>query len=607
MSLILSSILGLACTAFQAQELEPRQPMDVGAVRAPIYVGNPDFAPRGGYQLKIKLADHIRGRATLNGLQSLNHADLNKLLALAAVEGLQFESLLQTDPALMQEMLDRAARRSGKAQPDLLGMLRVITPTDLPWELERIGQALQDLPQVEYAHIQFLGTPPPGDIAPPTSDHTGSQGYLEADPGLNAEGAWAQGVDGSGVRFSDCEYGWNYAHEEYNDLTIGSESGQTIHPTVYTYGWDDHGTAVLGESIATDNGYGVNGIAPGSTAHTYTEWSVEEGYRRETAIANAIAESSAGDVVLLEMQTVNFGSNYGPAELDPDVYNIVKAGSASGVVVVGAAGNGNENLDSGTYSTYMGWGDSGSILVGAGSPDASHDKLSFSTYGSRVDVHGWGSSVFTTGYGDITYGGDNNQTYTSWFSGTSSASGMVAPVACLVQSRSLALNGVGLDPILVRQILKDTGIPQGAGGNIGPLPDAGSAVAAVGPYTDDPWVDLGLGLAGINGEPIMTPSGPLANGTTYKIDLSNARTLSNAWLVVGLSNQSVPFKGGTLVPTDDLLIGPLQTGFGGVATATGIFPANISAGTKLYFQWWVKDAAGPVGFSASNAYEGTSQ
>lgn len=582
--------------------------MDVGEVRAPIYSGPILQAPRDGYQLKIKLADHVRGRATADGLRSLTDVDLSDVLEIADAEGLQFEPLLRSDPAKIQRMLNRAARRSGKAQPDLLGMMRVITPNAQPWELERIGQALQNLPQVEYAHIQFLAPPPPGDLSPPTSDHTSSQGYLEADPGLNAEGAWAQGVFGDGVRFSDCEYGWDYDHEEYNDLTIGAEPGQTIHPTVYIYSWDDHGTAVFGESIATDNGYGVTGISPGVSTFTYPEWTVEEDFRRETAIANSIADSAPGDVILLEMQTVNFGNSYGPAELDPDVFNIVQAGTQSGVVVVGAAGNGNQNLDSGTYSTYMGWGDSGAVIVGAGSADTNHDKLSYSTYGSRVDVQGWGYSVFSTGYGDAyLYGGDEHQSYTAMFSGTSSASGMVAGVACLIQSRSVALNGVGLAPTITRQIMKDTGLPQGAGGNIGPVPDAGAAVAAVGPYTDDPWLDLGLGLAGSAGEPVMTPSGPLAYGSNYSMALSNAKTLSNCWLVVGLTNQSIPFKGGTLVPTDDLILGPYPTGFGGSYTETGVFPPGIPPGSKLYFQWWVRDASGPAGFTASSAFEGTCQ
>ena len=183
----------------------------------------------------------------------------------------------------------------------------------------------------------------------------------------------------------------------------------------------------VGISAAPGNGYGIDGTVEDAVIYTYPEWTVEAGYRRVTAITNAIAASEVGDVVLLEMQTTGDGGDYGPAELDPAVWTVVKAGSDAGVVIVAAAGNGSQDLDSPAYAPYMARGDSGAIIVGAGSPDAAHNRLGFSTYGSRVNVQGWGGAVFTLGYGHFaTYGGDPNQRYTDYFSGTSSASAMVA-------------------------------------------------------------------------------------------------------------------------------------------------------------------------------------
>ena len=43
MSLILSSFMGFGPAAFQAEHLEPRHPMDVGPVDAPIYSGNDGY------------------------------------------------------------------------------------------------------------------------------------------------------------------------------------------------------------------------------------------------------------------------------------------------------------------------------------------------------------------------------------------------------------------------------------------------------------------------------------------------------------------------------------------------------------------------------------
>ncbi|MEW6071795.1 MAG: S8 family serine peptidase [Planctomycetota bacterium] len=303
---------------------------------------------------------------------------------------------------------------------------------------------------------------------------------MAPDPGLDAAYATGRGYRGTGVRFSDCEYGWNAAHEDLNAIDLHLEPGQTIDPGVFAYGWDEHGTAAAGVSNGTDNGYGITGFAGGATVWTYPEWTVEEGFRRVTCIAHAIADSAAGDVVLLEMQDVGAGGGYGPAELDPSVFAVVKAGTDAGVVVVAAAGNGDQDLDSAAYAAYRALGDSGAILIGAGSATTSHDKLSFSTYGSRVNVQAWGESVFTLGYGYYAaYGGDKNQRYTASFNGTSSASSLAGPAAAVLQEAAAATLGAPLAPLALRGLLIDTGIPQGAGGHIGPCIDLRAAIERI--------------------------------------------------------------------------------------------------------------------------------
>jgi len=140
-------------------------------------------------------------------------------------------------------------------------------------------------------------------------------------------------------------------------------------------------------------------------------------------------------------------------------------------VIVAAAGNGAADLDSSRYASYRARGDSGSIIVGAGTP--SHSKASFSTYGSRVDVQAWGDwSVMTSGYGDCTgFSGSSTSgyRYTQTFAGTSSASAITAAALTLFQSWALRELGYPLTPRALRDILKSTGHGQtGSGGNIGP-------------------------------------------------------------------------------------------------------------------------------------------
>jgi hypothetical protein len=117
-------------------------------------------------------------------------------------------------------------------------------------------------------------------------------------------------------------------------------------------------------------------------------------------------------------------------------------------------------------------GDSGAIIVGAGSSNTSHSKLSFSTYGQRVNVQGWGQNVFSLGYGGYAqHGGDKRQRYTSGFNGTSSASPFIASASISLQGIYRARTGETLTSRQIRSILIATGIPQGSGGHIGPFPN----------------------------------------------------------------------------------------------------------------------------------------
>ena len=145
---------------------------------------------------------------------------------------------------------------------------------------------------------------------------------------------------------------------------------------------------------------------------------------------------------------------------------MTKAATDAGLTIVAAAGNGNNNnvgedLDASANVLYMARGNSGAIIVGAGSPNMAHNKLGFSTYGSRVDVQGWGQSVYTASKGDaVMIGGDFNQRYTN-FTGTSAATPtpIVASCAVVLQSYYYSLTGNYISGIQIRSLLKATGIP----------------------------------------------------------------------------------------------------------------------------------------------------
>jgi MYXO-CTERM domain-containing protein len=480
----LLSILLVLAVSGSATALEPRVPLAKNPVLPPVLrADSPNSAPLGGLELVVKFADRARVRATADGgLDSLVGADLASVRDLAGEIGLTFAPLFRLDTAVLADIEERAARRSGREQPDLAGMVRVVpTGTQGPAGLEAAGEALQRLEIVEFVSIHVQLPPPPTDLPPETPDMVPLQGYRGPDPGIDAEFAGNYpGGTGEGIRLSDCEYGWDPEHEDLNDIDLHLEPGQTVHPEVFQYEFDHHGSAVIGSTSAQDDGYGCTGLVPDAHVQTFPEYSVEDGVRRVEAIASAVAASNPGDVVMLEMQDLGAGGDYAPAEVWEPVWVVTRAGVDAGVVIVAAAGNGDQDLDAPVYASYMNQGDSGAIIVGAGTADLSHDKMYFSTYGARVDVHGWGEAVRTLGYGDGGMVGgpaDKHQYYTAEFAGTSSATPIVAGACVAIQGIALAQTGATLTPGELRELLAVTGTPQGTGGSIGPLPDLAAAIA----------------------------------------------------------------------------------------------------------------------------------
>lgn len=440
-------------------------------------------------QLTVKFRDDLKARALGGDLTSAVGADLSNVDSVKVQFGLTFHRAIAVPQETLNRIETQASQRSGVAQPDLGGMVVVLAPDE---NLEQAARTLLTLDEVEW--VQFVPTAIPddpcADIPPATPDYFVLRGtdpdirdYHGPNPGLDMTCAWVYGARGQGVQVADVETGFIQGHEDLCNIINGNPPEEI--PT------RDHGAAVLGEMVALDNQYGWTGLAPDVTAWFFTH-SPNGSFslaNLRAAIANAIDAINPGDVVLVEVQLAPCcGGCYGPAELDYLVWLLVKAGTDNDKIVVAAAGNGNQNLDGPCYDDYRSWGDSGAIIVGAGTANTNHDRLSFSTYGQRVNVQGWGEKVFTLGYGNYAFlDGDVRQTYTHTFAGTSSASPFVSSVAAVLQSLAEVELGYRLTPAEMRQLLIDTGIPQGAATQatpIGPFPDIAKAILEMGVGSD---------------------------------------------------------------------------------------------------------------------------
>jgi hypothetical protein len=444
-----------------------------------------------GYSDRILHVKFVEGTAVrLRGgaFANLGGDDLTGLReVLRRHPGARIDRLFSRSEEVLAAEKRRIEAKSGREQADknLYYRIRLRPGTDLP----AFADALNALEIVEKAYPEPLPMP-----LPVTPDFSGEQGYLGAAPdGIDAGVASEVcGGRGAAVTLLDIEYSWNLAHEDLGSAASALVPNQT---PVDPFNSNDHGTAVLGEVVAGNNGFGVTGIVHDAGVLVVNANNDEDGYDLADSIDIAHSNLSAGDVMLIEQQIAGpNGCNNGVSgcvavEWVEDYYDAIVAATSDGIIVVEAAGNGGENLDdSGTYGSPFpdGRADSGAIIVGSGGVDGcvnpERSRRPSSTYGARVNLQGWGECVVTTGYG-TRQGGPVNEWYASGFNGTSSASPIVAGAAASLSSAAQTLGLGAPAPTTVRSILMSTGTPQNTGmgtlsGNIGPLPDLKAALAA---------------------------------------------------------------------------------------------------------------------------------
>ena len=469
---------------------------------APVRLGPPAV---GNVKPSLSLATPLMDADARARMQRLNlneaavQSDLgkvNEIFKRPVVKGVA--SLFSRPESFLRSERLEAESRTGQEHADLGNYYAVSLEPGTKGE--ELVDELNASPSVEIAYLAPIPVDAQADTPPTTPNFQGNQGYLNPAPqGIDAQFAWTfPGGRGNGIRVIDIEQGWNTAHEDlpqpfYSNGTLGSDT--------------NHGTAVLGEMVSHNTGYGVTGIASGGTygvvsvirninifGFNVSYYSVAE------AINVAASRLSRGDVILIEQHGKGPSSglqcacNCGQFEFVPMEYwqaefDAIQAATSRGIHVVEAAGNGGMDLDAARYNFPFtnlnrfnrSVRDSGAIMVGASNGNLS--PTCWTNRGSRVDVHGWGQSVWSTGYGtpnpaNRINGADSNQWYTNSFSGTSSASPIVTGAVMSLMGVRRAAGIEGMDPVQFRTLLRNSGTPQQnvASGQIGPLPNLRNAI-----------------------------------------------------------------------------------------------------------------------------------
>lgn len=422
--------------------------------------------------------------------------------ALQAVSDGRWTRTHRLDEATLDNMRAEGIVRSGRALPDLNHWFRLELPPGM--EAAEAVTMFLALPEVEAAILAPTPAPPPfpPDYSSPNDDNFDNsaslnrnvyQRYLDAAPaGLDFRFAWdGAGGTGDGIAICDVEYGWNEDHADLPAVTLLGPDPDPSNPT----SWYNHGTAVLGQLGALDNGWGVTGMAPEATFYFAAADTETGGYNLAAAITTCADELEAGDIILLEQQvagpnaTGDGQQGLVAVEWNKAAYDAIVSAVANDIIVVQAAGNGSENLDDAVYRTGNGGhhpfkaeNDSGALIVGsANSPYTAtpRSRLSSSNYGSTVDLQGWGRDIVTAGYGLYYDDEGENLWFTHSFGGTSGASPMVTAAAAIAQSTYVAKNGTPATPATVRTLLRQTGTPQAGSENIGPQPDMKAAIEQI--------------------------------------------------------------------------------------------------------------------------------
>jgi len=445
---------------------------DHGYADNQIYVKFPDDKPVPFYGKYIDLSE-MGESALATELYSKGH----------------FVKVHKVSPDKLTQMRRTAEKNLGKKLPDpnTEFYFYIYEPSDFA----AVKQLLESSSAVETV----LPVPIPYNAIAP--DFQTDQGYITvATSGIEATSFWnTYGNRGEGVKVCDIEYGFNADHVDFPTITI--LGGTPVDP--FTGDGISHGTGVFGEIISLNNGTGTTGIASSSEAYFAGAY-VDNIYDLAGPITLAASNFNPGDVILLEQQiagpNASGSGQFGlvPVEWYKPFYDAIVLAVGNNVIVVEAAGNGEQNLDDVSYNMgngghypFLPGGESGAIIVGAGCASTSlggsgvaRSRMWYSNYGFAVDVQGNGEAVTTTGYGDLYSSEGPNAYYTDGFSGTSSASPIVTGAVLLLQSMYKDTTGNIITPQQMLDLLIETGKPQMSGVynleyHIGPLPDVMNA------------------------------------------------------------------------------------------------------------------------------------
>ena len=376
-----------------------------------------------------------------------------------------------------------------------------------------------------------------------------------------------------------------------NDANVGIEAGDDP-------GQHHHGTFILGVMGSNLSGTYIGAAPDASFLLAKTEDITQEVQAEEDSYVAGLEwlELNGADIVSSSLGYIDW---YTQADLDglTAVTTLaVNVATSNGVVYCTAAGNSSFDSDPST-SSLIAPADAFDVFT-VGSVTVTGEVSFFSSDGPTADGR---VKPEIMGMGDqtVTVWPDDDTQYVA-VSGTSLSTPQLAgALACLLQAH----------PEWSLQTIRERVIKTGDSLGV-PAPDPlfvtgyGNLLAHQALQLAGSWTDLGGALTGTT-TPALQGSGALVGDEQVDLSVSGGVPGGTVWMVFGLSQAALPFKGGTLHPSPDVIIPGLPLDGSGATTISFAWVPGVPTGVSLFAQGWLPDASGPVGFAATNGAQGS--
>jgi len=418
----------------------------------------------------------------------------------------------------------------------------------------------------------------------------------------------SQGYTGAGVVIGVLDTGFVTTHDAFNvpgsaldvidafdfvnnDSNVGIEVGDDP-------GQHHHGTYILGVMGGNLSGTYIGAAPDASYLLAKTEDITQEVQAEEDTYVEGLEwlELNGADIVSSSLGYIDW---YTQADLDglTAVTTLaVNVATSNGVIYCTAAGNASFDSNPST-SALIAPADAFDVIT-VGSVTVTGEVSFFSSDGPSADGR---VKPEVMGMGDlaVTVWPDDDTQYVA-VSGTSLSTPQVAgALACLLQAH----------PEWSVQTMRER-VTKSADSLGAPVPDPlfvtgyGNLLADQALQLAGSWTDLGGALSGTT-TPALSALGALVGDEQVDLTVSGGTSGGTVWMVFGLSQVALAFKGGTLHPSPDVIIPALPLDGSGATTFSFAWVPGIPTGVSLFAQGWLPDALGPVGFAASNGVQGT--